>query len=305
MRRFQLRGFTLVELLVVIGIIALLISILLPALNKARQQANLIYCSASMHSIGQAIQGYATENHGYTPAVWDTTTFITFADVLTVAATHRYATVSFPGQPVSAAFFEPDQDQSIFHDLDVPSDSWYPHSCAYVANLRVMGGIGIWDVLATTAPNHIGFKQRQLSGIRRASEKLMVWCGPCNINGGINYGCKEPFPDGLDNYLMWNSPGNGLSDSPPAGSSYTAAFYSNPISLGAGSGSGSSFSPPVLPATLKRDNVDNDGTWPSYGVNYMRFRHLNNKACNFLYVDGHVGSGMLGSVKASDICVNP
>ena len=65
--RFHPRAFTLVELLVVIGIIALLVSILLPTLNKAREAANSTKCLSNLKQINMALIMYADANRGYLP----------------------------------------------------------------------------------------------------------------------------------------------------------------------------------------------------------------------------------------------
>jgi prepilin-type N-terminal cleavage/methylation domain-containing protein/prepilin-type processing-associated H-X9-DG protein len=61
------RGFTLVELIVAIGVIVVLLSLLIPTISRAKDQAKSVKCMANLHSIGLALMMY-TQQYGYYPA---------------------------------------------------------------------------------------------------------------------------------------------------------------------------------------------------------------------------------------------
>lgn len=70
MSRKRIRGFTLIELLVVVAIIALLISILLPALNRAKEQGRIVVCAANLRTIAQGVNVYLNDGNDDIVFAW-------------------------------------------------------------------------------------------------------------------------------------------------------------------------------------------------------------------------------------------
>ena len=64
----QRKGFTLIEMLIVIGIIAILAAVLFPVFQKVRENARAADCLSNYHQIGLAVQMYAQDDSNYTPA---------------------------------------------------------------------------------------------------------------------------------------------------------------------------------------------------------------------------------------------
>lgn len=112
-------GFTLVELLVVIGIIALLIAILLPALQKARYQTLRVQCASNMHQWAIGLQSYAASNKGSFPYNLDGT------DISWIGATVQQFATDDIGQDLNGLTTDKIPNGEGDHVMYCPTQQWH------------------------------------------------------------------------------------------------------------------------------------------------------------------------------------
>jgi prepilin-type N-terminal cleavage/methylation domain-containing protein/prepilin-type processing-associated H-X9-DG protein len=125
-------GFTLVELLVVIGIIALLISILLPSLNRARESAQRTACLANLRSVMQMIHLYAAENKQQIPLgcssdVYQTSYFIAQGNSATTWRWPGFGCLYKAGFLKDPRYLYCPSENQGYHMYDTaPDNAWLP-----------------------------------------------------------------------------------------------------------------------------------------------------------------------------------
>lgn len=134
------KGFTLIELLVVVAIIAVLVAILLPALNKARYQAKLTQCGTQLKQIGTACMMYAQENVDRLPSrhMYN----FPFADDLNVPGTVGGSLMKYLGNQITLFYCPLEEDFAYLRDAYIADKKFpeYAHiSYFYFGNYTAPG----------------------------------------------------------------------------------------------------------------------------------------------------------------------
>jgi len=268
-------AFTLVELLVVIDIIAVLIAVLLPALNKARAQAQSVQCMANLRTIGQGLQIYALANQQSLP----------FGDYLDPVNTWNINsdTANWSIRVGSALnkgkqgenFYNSTTNKGIFKcPTATPLGGEAPNhfTLHYTCHPRLMPGYSPYKDYVTNK-QQLPYKYGK---IKNATDIILIFDGSQYFNAsGLWNGNAHPLGSGLSNWrcgVVWsagsqNGWGNYLLNPCPTIFSWDGNLDAS------------------IDGGTNKDCLGWTGNQQT-----IRFRHGKNNVANALFCDGHVGS---------------
>jgi len=270
------KGFTLVELLVVIGIIAVLISILLPSLARARDMANSVSCQSNLRQVYQAVLLYATENKGFLP----------YSEIPN-GGIQASVTAALGGDP--AVGWSP--------VLRCPSAlvgyTWNQNTLShYTFHPRMFPSANQQDLYPEMyGGTRTAVKQRNLA-VKDAASKMIAWDGSQVLDWNYN---AFPYAMALDSWRwFW-----GHCFAEPV-VSWDAGRLDQPVIIGDGG---------TWQENIARNHDAETSANNGFFKCNMRFRHMQNTdlsktaKCSIVFADGHVESRQINDVRVREVLV--